>query len=223
MAKALEVGAAEGLEAVSLRRLAKELGVTPMALYRHVRDKQDLVNAMTEALLLELDLTAGFTRSLSWTARARKALDNYRDYVARRPLVLPLSIAYDGDGPIGFWRMNEALLAIVLDAGFTRHQAVVLIRVLSTLVSGYLYVLQQGAPAPHLRDERQLELMRSQIELTQRGLPPDEFPRTVESAREFAQVWIRDPSRWWADTADLIVLGLEGMLERERRRPRRQT
>ena len=42
VARALEIGTAEGLEAVSLRRLAQELGVTPMALYRHVRDKQDL-------------------------------------------------------------------------------------------------------------------------------------------------------------------------------------
>src|SRR5579871_3276754 len=111
--KALEIGAAEGLEAVSLRRVAQELKVTPMALYRHVRDKQDLMNAMTEALLADFDLTAGFQPSMSWTERARRALDNYRDYVNRRPLVLPLSIAYDGDGPIGFWRMNEVLLGIV--------------------------------------------------------------------------------------------------------------
>ena len=38
MARALEIGTAEGLEAVSLRRFAQELGVTPMALYRQMRD-----------------------------------------------------------------------------------------------------------------------------------------------------------------------------------------
>ena len=60
VARALEIGTAEGLEAVSLRRLAQELGVTPMALYRHVRDKQDLINAMTEAVLEGIDARVGF-------------------------------------------------------------------------------------------------------------------------------------------------------------------
>ena len=39
--RALKIGETEGLDAVSLRRLASEFRVTPMALYRHVRDKQD--------------------------------------------------------------------------------------------------------------------------------------------------------------------------------------
>ena len=53
--QALGIGDAEGLEAVSVRRLATELDVTPMALYRHVKDKQDLINAMYEAIVEGFD------------------------------------------------------------------------------------------------------------------------------------------------------------------------
>src|SRR5438445_3591016 len=98
VARALEVGNAEGLQAVSLRRLAQELGVTPMALYRHVRDKQDLINAMTEAVLEGLDATVGFRPEMNWTERLRLAIDNYKEQIDARPLALPLSIAYTGEG-----------------------------------------------------------------------------------------------------------------------------
>src|SRR5579862_6679002 len=95
--RALDIGGREGLDAVSLRRLASEFGVTPMALYRHVRDKQDLVNAMAEAVMEGLDLTVGFRPSMGWTDRVRRALLNFRDQMDERPLALQLQIAYGGD------------------------------------------------------------------------------------------------------------------------------
>ena len=147
VARALEIGTAEGLEAVSLRRLAQELGVTPMALYRHVRDKQDLINAMTEVVLEGIDATVGVRPEMTWTERMRLAIDNYKEQIDARPLALPLSIAYNGEGPPSFWRVLEHLLAILLDAGFARREAIVLIRMISNLLAGYLLLLQQGAPS----------------------------------------------------------------------------
>jgi hypothetical protein len=58
------------------------------------------------------------------------------------------------------------------------------------------------------------------VELAQLSLPPDEFPNIVESARDMADVWLSNPDRWWRDTVDLIVFGLETMLERRRERAR---
>ena len=75
VARALEIGTAEGLEAVSLRRLSREFGVTSMALYRHVRYKQDLINAMTEATLEGIDATVGFRPGMTWTERLRVGID----------------------------------------------------------------------------------------------------------------------------------------------------
>src|SRR5215207_6265847 len=103
--RALEIGAAEGLEAVSLRRLAREFGVTSMALYRHVHDKQDLVNAMTEATLDGIDATVGFRPGMTWTERLRLGIDNYKQQHDARPLALPLSIEYDGPGTPAIWKV----------------------------------------------------------------------------------------------------------------------
>jgi TetR/AcrR family tetracycline transcriptional repressor len=211
VARALQIGTAEGLEAVSLRRLAQEFGVTPMAIYRHVRDKQDLINAMTEAVLEGIDATIGFRPGMTWTERMRLAIDNYKEQLDARPLALPLSIAYSGEGPPSFWKTLEDLLAILLDAGFERREAIVLIRMLSNLLAGYLLLLRQGGPMPV--DDHHVDLLRRRFALVQLSLPRDEFPNLVESAEDTAEVWLSDPDRWWRNTVDLITFGLERMLE----------
>jgi len=219
VARAIEVGNAEGLEAVSLRRLAQELGVTPMALYRHVRDKQDLINAMTEAVLEGIDATIGLRPEMAWTERLRLFIDNYKEQIDARPLAIPLSIAYNAEGPPGFWKVLEDLLAILLDAGFGRRQAIVLIRMISNLLAGYLLLLQQGAAAGQALsqlDTYQVDLLRRRFALAQLSLPRDEFPNLVESADDTAEVWLTDPNHWWGNTVDLITFGLERMLERSR-------
>ena len=217
MARALEVGNAEGLDAVSLRRLASDLRVTSMALYRHVKDKQDLVNAMTESVMEGIDLKVGFKPSMHWTDRVRRAMWTFKEQMDARPLALPLSIAYSGEGPAGFWRMSEDLLAILLEAGFRRRDAIILIRVVSNLVSGFLLLLRQDDPAVRARlGPRELELLRRRLELAQLSLPHEEFPNLVESAHDMADVWLTNPERWWRDTVDLIVFGLEAMLQRRR-------
>jgi AcrR family transcriptional regulator len=218
VARALEIGNAEGLEAVSLRRIAQEFGVTPMALYRHVRDKQDLINAMTEAVLEGIDATVGLRPEMTWTERMRLYIDNYKEQMDARPLALPLSIAYNAEGPPSFWKVLEDLLSILLDAGFGRREAIVLIRMISNLLAGYLLLLQQG-PSPdtmRLLDATQIDLLRRRFALAQLSLPRDEFPNLVESAEDTAEVWLTDPNHWWRNTVDLIIFGLERMLERSR-------
>lgn len=219
--RALQIGEAEGLEAVSLRRLASEFHVTPMALYRHVRDKQDLLNAMTEVVLDGLDLTDGFRPSMDWTDRARKAMNNLKAQMDARPLAIPLSIAYSGNGPPSFWRMTDDLLGLLLEAGFKRRDAIVLIRVVSNLVFGYLTLMRGDQPGiSEQMDPQRLELVRKQMELAQLSLPRDQFPHLVEAAHDMTDVWLSDPDRWWRNTVDLIVFGLEAMLERSTARRR---
>jgi AcrR family transcriptional regulator len=214
--RALEIGNAEGLDAVTLRRLAADLGVTPMALYRHVRDKQDLMNAMTEVLFEDLDVTEGLDRAAPWTDQIRTAVNSYKQQIDARPLLLPLSIAYNGDGPPSFWRMLDDFLGILLGAGFARRQAVVLIRTISNLLAGYLLLLRGDPNGPELpTDPREIEVLRRRFELSQLTLPADGFPNLTAGAADVADVWLSDPDRWWGDTVDLLVFGLEGLLARD--------
>jgi len=160
---------------------------------------------------------------MTWTERLRLEIDNYKEQIDARPLALPLSIAYTAEGPPSFWRVLERLLAILLDAGFARREAIVLIRMISNLLAGYLLLLQQGTPATATPiDGHQLDLLRRRLALAQMSLPRDEFPNLVESAEETAEVWLTDPDRWWGHTVDLITFGLERMLERSREGARAQ-
>ena len=104
---------------------------------------------MTEAVLEGIDATVGFRPGMTWTERLRLEIDNYKEQLDARPLALPLSIAYSGEGPPAIWKVLEDFLAILLDAGFGRREAIVLIRMISSLLAGYLLLLQQGAPRMH--------------------------------------------------------------------------
>jgi TetR/AcrR family transcriptional regulator, tetracycline repressor protein len=216
--RALKIGETEGLEAVSLRRLASEFRVTPMALYRHVRDKQDLINAMAELVMEGLDLTVGFRASMSWTDRVRRAMLNYRDQMDERPLALKLQIAYSGDNLSAFWKPIEDVLGILLSAGFKRRESATLIRILSNLLAGYLLLVPPVGPnARQQVSATDRELLRKRFELGLLSLHRDQFPNTLATTGELADVWARDPDRLWPDTVDLLIFGLEAMLQKERK------
>ena len=215
--RAVKIGETEGLDAVSLRRLASEFGVTPMALYRHVRDKQDLINAMAESVMEGLDLTVGFRASMSWTDRVRRAMLNFRDQIEERPLALQLQIAYSGDNLSAFWRPIEDVLGILLSAGFNPRDAAKLIRIVSNLLAGYLLLVRPAVPNASQQGDIDRDLLRKRFELGLLSLPGEQFPNTLATTRELANVWASDPDRWWPDTVDLLVFGLEAMLRTGRK------
>nr|BFE84159.1 hypothetical protein GCM10020093_067600 [Planobispora longispora] len=69
--RALQIGDAEGLAAVTIRRLAQELGVTPMALYWHFKNKEQLTVGMADHLIegfvIEEDGAPGRSSSARWS------------------------------------------------------------------------------------------------------------------------------------------------------------
>ena len=104
---ALRMADEDGLQAVSLRRLAAALGVTPMAIYRHVRDKDHLLDLMVDRLLGQLDLPSaevphlaggvwGLAASLLAVLQAHPAAP----FLLSRPFVSPAAL-----------RVSEAMLA----------------------------------------------------------------------------------------------------------------
>jgi AcrR family transcriptional regulator len=213
--RALELGDAEGLEAVSLRRLATELGVTPMALYRHVKDKQDLVNAMYEAIVEDVNVQAGIRPGMPWTTQLRRSLMN-AIALHDRPVALPLAIAYSGSGSPAVWRLFENVLDILVAAGFTRREAVQLNRMLSTLVAGYVLLYRQAPPPP----SEELLLARKRFELDLLSLPRAEYPNVVASAREIVDAQFSDPQQNLKAIVDFMVGGVAAILDKRKTRRR---
>ena len=78
----LAIAEERGLGAVSMRSAARRLGVSPMALYRYVRDKQDLLDGLVERLLAELPIPAS---DLPWDERLHAMALSLRHTAARHP------------------------------------------------------------------------------------------------------------------------------------------
>jgi TetR/AcrR family transcriptional regulator, tetracycline repressor protein len=209
--RALEIGDREGLDAVSVRRVASELGVTPMALYRHVRDKNDLYNAMLEAVIADFDVTAGITPAMTWQEQGRRALQNTIDLLTARPVTLPLQIAYQGPVTPSIARTLEGSLAILLRAGFRPRDAVSLARMVPIVLAGLLLLYRAGAGS---MSPEECERFRRMGELQLLDLPAAEFPLIREHARLIAETFVPDTDRWLSQAVDLLVAGLEATLER---------
>src|SRR5262249_37871275 len=85
---ALELIDGDGLGALSMRRLGAALGVEGMALYTHVRDKDDLLDAVAVRVLDELELD--FDRTRPWQERIRRTALAWAGLQARHPRAFPL-------------------------------------------------------------------------------------------------------------------------------------
>ena len=81
----------EGAEAVTMRRVARDVGITPMALYRHYSDREGLLNALAdegfEALAAQLEAIG---RSGNLEKRLTKILDLYLDHALHHPRLFEL-------------------------------------------------------------------------------------------------------------------------------------
>ncbi len=85
---ALSMADSEGLAAVSIRRLAQHFGVTPMALYWHVKNKEELLNAMADRACGELDLPTA--DDLSWDEHYHGLLLALLTILQEHPGIVPL-------------------------------------------------------------------------------------------------------------------------------------
>jgi AcrR family transcriptional regulator len=124
---ALSIADAEGLDALSMRRLARELDVGVMSLYSHVRTKDELVEHVAELAVTELEIPERGT----WDERLRDLFTNLRNLLLRHPAVLYVDTARPLSGP-GALRSTNAALRMLREGGLDGAAAV---RGLSTLSS----------------------------------------------------------------------------------------
>ncbi|OUZ06762.1 hypothetical protein BHE97_18420 [Aeromicrobium sp. PE09-221] len=92
---AMRVAEGDGLSAVSLRRLGTELGVTAPAIYRHVCDKDDLLDAMAEAVGASIEIPEGVA-ALEPTATLLLLSLEVRDVVVNSPVAGDLLLRHSG-------------------------------------------------------------------------------------------------------------------------------
>jgi AcrR family transcriptional regulator len=120
VAAAAEVVTAGGYEEMSIRSLAASLGVAPMSLYRHIRDKDDLLSEVTDRLL------AGAWRPAAaeddWQPWITEAACRLRDFLVSQPAALHVYLKHPVVSPAAIERMN-AMMGVLRRAGLSEEEA----------------------------------------------------------------------------------------------------
>jgi AcrR family transcriptional regulator len=200
--RALRLGDEEGLEAVTIRRLAQELGVTPMALYWHFKNKDELLLGIVDHVLA--DLRADRTAADPWQKQLRAMVEVMVGVMRAHPSLPDLLHEVEKSSATSFNRATDDALSLLAQAGFDVQEgywvATYLLHSTIGLVSGQPDCPANVPPeqAPEWRRQKRLELER---------LPVDEFPMLV--AFGGCYVGEPDPERYFAFGVDLIMAGVE--------------
>lgn len=114
---------AEGLEAVSTRRLAAELGVSGPSLYNHFRTKDEILEAVADAVSAQVDLSM-FEESddRDWRTALHDWAVSYRAALTDHPHVVPVLARGPGRRPAGL-RVADAVFGAMVRAGWPPAQA----------------------------------------------------------------------------------------------------
>ncbi len=208
--RALAVGDHEGLDAVTFRRLGEELGVTAMAVHRHVADRNGLHTAMLAELMEDVDVLAGVAADLPWTERLRAALLALHAYNRQHPVLAELLIT-DAPRPPAAWRTTERLLGVLREAGVGSAGAS---EVVSIIIQQQAALLLREARA--LRDAQPPEVAARRRELQLLDLPENAFPNIHASAHDLARV---GGATWQTLATDIIVRGIASLVAETRADP----
>ena len=146
MGAAVRVADAEGLGAVSMRRVAGELGVPAMTLYSHVPGKGELVDLMLDAVLGELYPDEQALAAGNWRARVEAVARENRRFLLRHPWVLAAGRPLPGPNRM---RKYEIELRAVDGMGLSEVQLDLLVALLDGFVRGAVDGTPRGGdPVP---------------------------------------------------------------------------
>ncbi len=201
VAQGLAIGDREGLEAVSLRRIAAELGVTPMALYRYVQNKGELLDEMLEAVWAEVQLPdpdAG-----DWWAGLAALGRSTRQAFLSHPAAAAIA-ATRPEGGRNIVRIIEAILALLERAGFGIEQAA---RIYVPFARSLLaLIVFEASLLPELsEEERRQRALRTRLELE--SFPAEDFPHVIAAAPYPSTPY--EPERVFEQGLDLLRAGIE--------------
>jgi AcrR family transcriptional regulator len=206
--RALVVADAEGLDAVTIRRLATDLDVTPMALYWHFKTKDDLLDGIADRILDHVVVPSG--RS-SWHARIEQSIRALVTAMRPHPAVAILVAKRVLQHPNGL-AITEAALTALEEAGFSAGDAAqIAVNAMNTAIQLVSSPQVQSGDGPG--DAAELRTKAAAI----KALDPVDYPHVIAFADEL--LCCDEDEAFFELGVDLFVAGVQG-LARKRREPR---
>jgi AcrR family transcriptional regulator len=200
VAEALAVIAEQGVQALTMRSLAARLGVVPGALYRHVRNKQQLHDLLLDGVLAEVDVR--LDPSLGWPEQLKVLAHRLRRVLEQHPGVAGILKTRDPLGPHSL-ALAEAFLGPLQAAGFADRDAGLAFFLLVDYTIGFAV----AGPPTSVNEQRVRDpATRAQLHQFFRSLPPDRFPTLVALGEH---VWVDNRDQRFTAGLHVLVDGLE--------------
>jgi AcrR family transcriptional regulator len=199
---ALRVMDQEGLEAVSMRRVAREVGVEAMSLYHHVEDKEDLLDGICEHVMAGFDFPEP---TGDWAEDCRRGARAWRRLLQAHPNVMRLFAEQRGPvRSIDSMRPTEYALRLLKEGGLSDRDTAQAFHAFGGYIQGFV-MMELGSIAGGSDEEH----LKMHAELT--ASLPDEFPALRAVSRHFAEC---DPDEQFEFGLDLLIRGLEAKAHR---------
>jgi TetR/AcrR family tetracycline transcriptional repressor len=206
VSRALELADRGGVDSLTIRRLATELGVTPMALYWHFRSKEELLAALSDHIWSAVDLAVD--QSAPWPDQLRAIMESLVGVLRAHPSGAQLVLSHKKESD-GSMRAAEIALGLLRGAGFDPEQASEITR--GGMWTAITLVMSEPGFEPDVKagldDAERAELQRrKQVQMAL--LPADKFPHLVECAVPFTKV---DSELHYRFGIDLFIAGVKAL------------
>ena len=198
LAAALKLVDTEGLEALSMRRLGKELGVEAMSLYNHVPSKSALLDGLIEHAIAHLEPP---DPDKAWPDQVRQMAHSYRAMGNRHPHMVSLIATRPFNTPNALEPLERAL-ALFRSAGFDEPSALHAFRTVASFATGYTLAETEGFFGEHVPADT------SDV-LHPKDLDPDRFPNLVQVLPTIGRC---DHDEEFDFALDVIIEGLRSKL-----------
>lgn len=200
LAAAISVADGEGLRAVTMRRVAEDLGCEAMSLYYYVADKGALTTGMVEAVIGEVVAASSAITLPDW-----RGTIGSRCLAAREVMLghswAPVPIAQQTESPVTSFALYEEFVGTLVGAGFTYDLAHRAIHALGSMVLGFSNELFDPEPGEEIDEEAMREMAAALPHLSQMAM--------LELHEEAGSLSMCDTQAEFEFTLALLLDGLE--------------
>jgi len=171
---AMEVADAGGIDALTIRSLAKSLGVKPMSVYYYVANKDEILDGIVDLVFSEIELPAA---DGDWRTEMRRRAHSARQVLRAHPWAIGLMESRTSPGPATLHH-HDAVLGTLLGAGFSHELTAHAYAMLDSYIYGFAL---QEVGLPFDGPDTVAEVAEPIMERFSTG----EYPHMVEMATDY--------------------------------------
>jgi AcrR family transcriptional regulator len=185
-----------GIESLSMRKLAKDVGVEAMSLYNHVANKDEILDGIVDVVAGEIELPID---AADWKTAVRRSAISARDVLLRHRWVSSLWMSRQSGGPAQL-RRADWMLKTLREAGLSKNLTYHAFHILEAYILGVTF--------QHLSFPYRGEELASLATTFLQQLPAGQYPDLVEHVRQHLEPREGDEGGFELGL-DLILDGLE--------------